>query len=341
MMIRRIFFALMGAGFLFFSACKNESKPQPAPTPAEQQDPELAELNQLLEKDPGNDSLLFRRAAVYYHLEGYDEAMKDLGNAIRLDSLHPQYYHLLAEVLLDYGRPNDSRRALDVLETAARLFPEHNPTLLRLSKYQLIVQKHTEALATIDRVLRREPQNADAYFMAGRVALDMKDTLRAINLLKKSVQFDAENGDCWQFLGRIYSNQNNPAAIQCFDNALRVDSTDLASREFKAAFYKQRGDFDKAFEVYRDIIVRNPDYSNAYFDIGMIYLEMDSLQKAYDHFNISIKTDPLFVMAYYYRGVTAEQMGNRDAALADYRQANKMSPDYPEAKEALERMGVK
>lgn len=337
-MIRTLIFSLLGICFVLFNACKNDPKPQTATNPAAQPDPELAELNQLLEKEPENDSLLYRRGAVYFNLEGYDEALKDLGNAIRLDSLQPQYYHLMAEVLLQYGRPNDSRRALDVLQTAARLFPDRIPTLLKLSKFQLIVQQHNEALTTIDNILRREPQNAEAYFMAGRVALDMMDTTRAINMLKKSVQFNSDNGGAWRFLGRIYAEKNNPLAIQYFDNALRVDSTDLESREFKAAFYKRRGEFDKAFAVYRDIIVRNPDYSNAYFDIGMIYLEQDSLQKAYDHFNISIKTDPLFVMAYYYRGISAELMGNKEAALADYRQANKMSPNYPEPKEALERL---
>jgi tetratricopeptide (TPR) repeat protein len=337
-MIRAIIFCTLSISFILLNACKNDPKPQTTANPTEQLDPELAALNSLLEKQPENDSLLYQRGAVYFNLEGYDEALKDLGNAIRLDSLQPPYYHLMAEVFLEYGRPNDSRRALEVLQTAARLFPDDISTLLKLSKYQLIVQQHNEALTTLDGVLRREPQNAEAYFMAGRVALDMKDTVHAINMLKKSAQFNSDNALAWRFLGRIYSEKNNPLAIQYFDNALRVDSTDLATREFKAMFYKRRGEFDQAFAVYRDIIVRNPDYSNAYFDVGMIYLELDSMQKAYDHFNISIKTDPLFVMAYYYRGLTAELMGNREAALADYRQANKMSPDYPEAKEALQRL---
>jgi tetratricopeptide (TPR) repeat protein len=62
------------------------------------------------------------------------------------------------------------------------------------------------------------------------------------------------------------------------------------------------------------------------------------LSKAYDHFDIAIKTDPLFVKAYYYRGLCSELQGNIEAALADYKQANGMSPDYKEAKEALERL---
>jgi hypothetical protein len=32
-------------------------------------------------------------------------------------------------------------------------------------------------------------------------------------------------------------------------------------------------------------------------------------------------------------------MGNKEAALGDYIQANKMSPNYKEAKEAKERLG--
>jgi tetratricopeptide (TPR) repeat protein len=174
--------------------------------------------------------------------------------------------------------------------------------------------------------------------MAGRVALDKGDTLAAIASLQKSVKIDATNDDAWIFLGRIFSNRNNPVALQYFDNAIRLDSTDLEAREFKGVFYKRRGEFDKAFATYRDIVARNPDYSNAYFDMGIIYLELDSLSKAYDHFDIAVKTDALFVKAYYYRGLCAELQGNLDAALADYKQANGMSPDFEEAKKALERL---
>jgi len=228
-----------------------------------------------------------------------------------------------------------------VLKLASERFPDRIPTLLKLSEYYLIVRQHNDALSTIEKILLRDPQNSEGFFMTGRVALDMGDTSRAISGFQKSVQIDAANQDAWMFLGRIYSNRNNPLAIQFFDNALRVDSTLLEAREFKGVYYKRRGEFDKAFEVYRDIVLRNPDYSNAWFDMGMIYLEMDSLAKARDNFDIAIKTDPLFVKAYYYRGVCAELAGNPAAALDDYRQANKMSPSFTEAAEALERLAPK
>ncbi len=322
-----------------WSACKGDTEKKiPEAKLRVATDPELARWTQLIERDPKNDSLYFARATTYYQLDGFDEALADLQEAIRLNPDKPEYYHLLADVLIDYARPNDSKRAIEVLEQAAQRFPERIPTLLKLSEFQLIVRQHSAALATLDRIFRLDPRNPEAFFMAGRVALDGGDTAKAVAAFKKAVQYEAEHLDAWMFLGRIYLNQGNPMALQCFDNALRIDSTYLEAREFKAIFYKMRGEFDRAFELYRDIVRRNPDYSNAYFDMGMMYLEMDSLSKAYDHFNIAVKTDPLFVMAYYYRGLTSELLGNLEAARSDYKQALKMSPNYAEPKEALARL---
>lgn len=327
-----IFLLITALGLL--PGCRNESPK----TPKNGADPALATLNALIEQNPENDSLYYLRADRYYQLEGYDEALNDIGTALRLDSMQPMYYHMMADVLLDYARPNDSRRAIEVLKTAAGKFPDRIPTLLKLSEFQLIVRRHGDALGTLDRILQRDPQNAEAIFMSGRVFLDKGDTTKAIVALQKSVQLDAGILDAWVFLGRIFDERNSPLAEQYYNNALRLDSTNLEVLEYKGAFFKRRGAFDKAFAVYRDIVQRNPDYSNAYFDMGMIYLELDSLGKAYDNFDIAVKTDPLFVKAYYFRGVAAEARGDLTAALADYTQANKMSPNYQEAREARERL---
>jgi tetratricopeptide (TPR) repeat protein len=324
--------------FLAPTGCKNDSKPAPDALLKQQQDPQLVALNDLVSKNPNNDSLLYRRAKVFYKLQAYDEALADVGQAMKLDSTKPDYYHLMANVFMDYSRPHDSRRAIEVMQAAAKRFPGRIPTLLKLSEFQLIVKQHSEALSTLNQVLVKDPQNAEAFFMSARVALDQGDTTNAIKALRTSVQINADNFDCWMFLGKIMAVRKNPQAIQCFDNAIRVDSTRIEARDLKAEFYKRQGAFDKAFAVYRDIITRNPDYSNAYFDMGMIYLELDSFPKAYTNFDIAIKTDPLFVNAYYYRGVCSEMEDHPAAALGDYAQASKMAPDFQEAKEAKERL---
>jgi tetratricopeptide (TPR) repeat protein len=345
MMNRKIIFSIAALALValavWYFLPKKASTPVSQAVQELQADPQLTKLTELLKEDPNNDTLLYLRATTYYKLDAYDEAMADLEHAMRQDSMQPVYYHLLADILLDYARPNDSRRAIEVLKLAVQRFPDRIPTLLKLSEFQLIVRKHNDALATLDKILQRDPQNAEAFYMAGRVALDKGDTTNAVSSLQRSVKIDADNADAWFFLGRIYSARNNAVAVQFFDNALRVDSTYLEAQEYKAAFFKRRGQFDQAFKIYKDLVLRDPDYAEAYFDMGMIYLELDSFSKAYNNFDIATKVDPIFVKAYLYRGVASEKMGNLDAALADYKQASGMSPEYQEAQEAKARLEKK
>lgn len=331
-------FWVAGCWVLAFSACKND--PAPRQTAAQDQHPELSRLTAMIEKNPANDSLYYMRGYAYWKLDAFDEAIMDANHAIGIDSMVPEYYHLLADAYLDYSRPNDSRRALDVLEKACTLFPDDALTWLKTSEFLLIVRQHGEALKKLDHILVRDPQNAEAYFMSGRIALDMNDTTRAVKSFQKSVQLDADNKDAWTFLGRIYTNKGNPLAVQFFDNALRIDSTDLEVREYKAAWFKRSGDTKRAFEEYRRIVNTDINYANAWFDMGVMYLDADSLQRAWEHFDRSVKSDPLFVLGYYYRGVASEAGGNVQAAIADYQQAYKMSPNLPDPKAALERLNA-
>lgn len=221
---------LLTAGFM---GCKRDQKPAPLTATAEAQlrDPELAQATALVEKNPQNDSLRYRRAELLWKNDVFDLALQDVAEAIRLDSMRPAYYHLMADILLDYARPNDSKRAIEVLTMAARKFPNRIPTLLKLSEFHLIVRQHQMALFTIDQILQQDARNADAFYLAGRVALDKRDTTNAIKSLQKSVQYNAFNKEAWMMLGHIFSAKNNPVALQYFDNALRVDTTLLEARE--------------------------------------------------------------------------------------------------------------
>jgi tetratricopeptide (TPR) repeat protein len=335
-----LFFSLFALIFLTIG-CKNDPKtiaPVVATDANNAINPELQALTLQLQLSPKNDSLLFKRASVFYKLEGYDGAITDLTAAIMIDSMQPKYYHLLSDVFMDYTK---SYQAVKTMEVAVSKFPNRIPTLLKASENYLIIRKHSEALKLLNKIMLLDPQNSEALYMSGRVALDMGKTNEAIASLRQSVKINADNPDAWEFLGRIYSEKNDPVALQYFDNALRLDSTNTDLRIYKAMFYKQKGDFPNAFRSYKEIVNREPDNADAFYDMGIMYLELDSLDAAYSHFDISIKRDPLFVKAYYYRGVVSEQKGDKNAAIADYKQANKMSPNLREANDALARLGLK
>ena len=136
------------------------------------------QLSLQIASEPKNAELLYQRASVLYEKQEFDPAIIDLENAMHIDSLKPKYHHLLADAYLDYYK---SRRALDVMEEAQRLFPERIPTLLKLSEFQLILNQNENSIYTINEILRLQPRNKEAFFMLGMNFRAMKDLDKAIN----------------------------------------------------------------------------------------------------------------------------------------------------------------
>ena len=320
---------------IFFSSCQGEEKPSES-QPVMTGDPSIDALSAQISQDPQNAELYAMRGELFYEQDLYDQAISDAQKAISLDSMQADYYHLLANVYLDY--PPRSRQALQTMELAAERFPNRIPTLLKLSEFQLILTKHEDSMRTIDQILRMDPQNAGAFFMFGLNFKELGDTVRAINSFKKSVEIEPEQFDAWVNLGQLYAGLGDPIAESYFDNAIETDPENPLTWHAKADYLSDQNDLNGALDMYRKINVLDPQYEEAYYNAGLLYLDLDSIPQAYQQFDLAINIFPLHIRAYYYRGLSAEAMGNVDQAKADYEQALRLAPDYEYPQEGLRRL---
>ncbi|MCI5080882.1 MAG: tetratricopeptide repeat protein [Saprospiraceae bacterium] len=297
--------------------------------------PVIDGLSVKIAQNPQDAGLYYQRANAYYNEDGYDEAIQDLQTAIGIDSLQADYYHLLSDVYMDYF---NSRLAMRTMEKAVELFPKNIPTLLKYSEFQLILKKYDESMRTIDRVLKIDPQNSEAYFMFGMNFSELGDTARAINSFQESVSFNPDLVDAWIKLGQLYNEQGSPLAGKFFDNAVRVAPNNIEALHAKADYLTDQNELSEAISTFREITVLAPQYEDAYFNMGLLYLDMDSIQKGYDHLDLALKTSPTFIRAYYFRGIAAEMLGDKEGAKKDYEQALRMAPDYERAQQALQNL---
>lgn len=294
--------------------------------------PTISKLDARIKENPNEANLYAERANAYYEQQGYDEAIADITKAISLDSLQVSYHHQLADVYLDY---NKSRLALNAMKSAAVIFPKSIPTLLKLSEFQLILKDNESCFRTLAKILEQDPQNAEAFFMMGMNFKDTDDDARAINSFQTAVENDPDLIDGWIELGYLFDSKNNPIATKYYDNALRVDSMNIIALEAKGNHLAFKGKYDEAILMYQKITNIDSRYADAFYNIGLIYMEQNKVKEAHNHFNIAIETDPLLIMAYFYRGKASELQGDISSAKNDYQQVLKMSPNFERAKEAL------
>ncbi len=292
----------------------------------------LGKLGQSIAADPLNGELYYQRAQLYYDREQFDEAISDMAQAMQIDSVNADFHHLLADIFLDYYK---SRQAVITMERAARLHPERIPTLLKLSEFQHILKQHDASFKTLDKILKLDPQNAEAYFMMGLNLREINEQDRAIDAFQTAVEIDPDLKDAWILLGDLFAAQDNPIALRYYDNAIRLDSTSIDYIYAKANYLHQQGNLEESQTLYQKVLLLDPQNANAYYNIGLLYMEQDSLVRGAEHFKLATQTDPLFVMAYFYRGVAAEEMGDVTAAKGFYEQVLTLQPDFERARDAL------
>ncbi len=297
--------------------------------------PTLDALNAKIHDNPNDPILYAGRAEVYYKENAYKEAIQDMAFAMSIDSTNAGYHHLLADIFMDFRQ---SRQALKTMERAAALHPERIPTLLKLSEFQMLLKQNQLSMKSIDKILQLDKQNAEAYFMMGLNFRELGDIPRAINSFQTAVENEPDLIDGWIILGKLFAGQENKIAIRYFNNAVRLDSLNPDVLMAKAGYLHNEGDLDEALQVYDKIVRVSPQYSDAFYNMGLAKLEQEKVDEAYKDFDMTIKTDPLHIMGYYYRALTAEQLGNRKQAEDDYNHVLKFSPDFERALQGLERL---
>ncbi len=284
---------------------------------------------------PKDHKLYAQRAAAYFEMEGYDEAIADMADALRLDSNNVSYHYLLSDVYLEYYKSN---QALLTMERAVALEPENITSLLKLAQLQLFLKQNKNSLQTINSILEINKNNAEAYVLMGANFEQMGDEAKAINSYQTAIENNPNLADIHMKLGQIFAAKQNKLAIRYFDNAIAVEPENVMLLYAKAEYLHNNDQLDEALEVLKEAVIKDHQFTDAIFRSGIIYIEKDSLEKAYNQFDLVIKNDPASVKGFYYRGLSSELNGKPAQAKTDYEQALALAPEYQKAKEALSRL---
>lgn len=325
---------------LFLTACQNSTEQPNSSTnsinqPVSSGNPAIDGLTVAINQTPKDPSLYFKRAEMFYQNEGYTEAVNDLQKALSIDSTNVDYLHLLADVHLDN---RDSYKALNTLLKATKLYPKRIPTLLKLCEFQLILKQYDQSTNTINEILKLDQLNAEAFFMLGLNFKQKGDLDRAVGSFQTAVENDPDLVDAWINLGQLYVEKDSKLAKYFFENAVKVAPNNIAALHAHAEYLHFSDQRAEAIESYRKINIIDPSYEESLFNTGIIYLEMDSLIQAKNHFNMAVEVSPTYIIAYYYRGLVEEKMGDVAAAKKDYQHALNFNPNFERAQEALARL---
>ena len=88
--------------------------------------------------------------------------------------------------------------------------------------------------------------------------------------------------------------------------------------------------YNVAIDSYRQVLKINPNYAEAYYNIGICLHKLGLLDPAIDKYRQAIKIKPVNADSYNNIGLCFEDKGDLDAAIVNYRHAVSIAPNYIE-----------
>jgi len=327
---------ILGVIVLFSSCGSNNSNTKVSFEKALSVNDSITLLTHQIQKDSTNAELWKTRSKLYLRNGNVDFSFRDLNQALDLNNTDPGLFILLADLYFTIGKVDNS---LSAIKKAISLQPENPDSYLKMAGFQLILQKYPSANAYADKVISLDPENAKAYYIKAISALEQKDTSNAIVIMKIAANLDTSFYAANFNIAVLLDAQNDATAKNYYQKALQNKPDDIIARYSLGMLYQKNKQFNKAMDVYNELIKLHPDNAAAYFNIGYIYLtELLEFENAEKAFSKAIEIKPDYTAAVYNLGRTYEVMGKTELAKEKYRDALKLTTNYSLAIEGLNRL---
>jgi 4-amino-4-deoxy-L-arabinose transferase-like glycosyltransferase len=119
--------------------------------------------------------------------------------------------------------------------------------------------------------------------------------------------------------------------IALWENVLKSYPADPFSNKSLADAFVSYRNYNRALDFYIRALTYDPDYTQAYYNMGHMNLKNNKLFQAIHDFTKAIEIDPTMADAYINRGNAKAQLKDLQGAIDDYTLAIKNDPEKTEA----------
>jgi len=320
--------------FCVFTACQNPKSKELGDTTDEIQS--LSSLNQSIIESPNDAQLYLERARFYKASTSYTEAFNDIKRAIDLDSMDTEGHYELGALHYVTGNMGEAKFAL---EESVGLDPRNTKALLQLAEVYFVLTNHNRSMRFINDALKVDEQLPKAYFLKGLIYKEQKSFGLSKSSFQTVTELDPDNVEAFNLLGMLYASDDDSLALQYYESALSIDSTNLEVLYNRGYYYQDQLQAEEAIEAYNDMLRHHPNSSAAYYNKGYVLMGlMSQPEKAIAAFTEAIRYNPDYYQAYNNRAVCLEELGRVEQAISDYQIALELYPNFEPAILGLNRL---
>lgn len=286
---------------------------------------------------PPTPVVLMPLGVAYYHIDSVDAAIGAFKKAIVLEPNFDDVYYNLGLAYTKKGEIDSAKLCyatalrLDSLNTASRV---NLANLLDQEGQLEAAQREYETVIRLsDQVEERAGSAAaKAYYNLGILAERNRDYGRAVAMYRASIQLERGYLDPYVNLGIVFLNAGQiQQSLENLEAGVRMYPENMKANYNYALALEAAARFREAEAAYRRSIASDPNYSDAYINLGNLYARQGRLDEAVRSYENAIAVAPNEPGGYVNLGVVCYGSGKKDRARTLFSSALHLDPDLPVA----------
>ncbi len=180
------------------------------------------------------------------------------------------------------------------------------------------------------------PENSFYYFTASQISRKSGDIDRAIEYLKKAMEFDPSSMMLKRELVQLYwQNKDDRAAVALIEELVKEQPLDVENLILLARIKHSTKKLDEAKSAYEKILSLDPRQKNIYLILGGLYTDEGNTEFALQIYEKLVRQFPDFFAGYYLLGQMNALTGRTSEAEKNLLKALDMEPGLDEARYEL------
>ena len=248
--------------------------------------------------------------------------------------------------------PNGAHMALAIVGNILVTDKDNYEALALSARIRSKIGDYYGAMTQYEKVLRRNPNNAEAWTAIGKAHLLVSDFRKAKDALRNAVACTSGGSteEAKQLLDKLDHPQQLPPPSDPSITPLGVDTTADAAEAvlLTAEEAMQASRLEEARKAFERVVMLRPTDARPHIRLGDLYFRQSDFLKAIDEYNTATKLSPANPLPLRYLGLACEKVYDStkspqylERALECIASAIRIKADYAEARTDQERLLAK
>ena len=219
-------------------------------------------------------------------------------------------------------------------ETIFRLKPNYPPAYFNLGLLYSTRGDLKEAEKTYRKAIQIFPEYYKAHYNLGILLLKQKKWSKARSEFLWCLEREPEAASCFFNLGRVaFGQRKHEEALSQYKQAIVLKQGNYPEAYFNMGLVYSAQDLDgKAIQAYKSALKRRKNWPEANFNLGLAYMRRNQKRSAQRALEKAVKQNPGYSRAWFNLGVVFSRRKIDDQAIEAFKKALEIKPTYIQAR---------